>query len=211
MNNFKLNKIAVMGLMIASAIISTLADTPALAGKGRGPVLTVVTAALSADEARELTYMREEEKLARDVYLSLSEQWQAVIFSNIASSEQRHMDALEKKLEIYNLADPVVNESTIGEFTNPDLKALYATLLESGSITLIDGLRVGATIEEIDINDIQSAIELTSHIDVITVYQNLQEGSKNHLRAYVKSLEVLGVTYTPQHISQELFDAIMEL
>lgn len=97
------------------------------------------------------------------------------------------------------------------EFTNPDLKALYTTLLESGSITLIDGLRVGATIEEIDIIDIQNAIELTSHIDVITVYQNLQEGSKNHLRAYVKSLEVLGVTYTPQHISQELFDAIMEL
>jgi len=210
MNSFKLNKIAVLGLIIASAMLSTLADTPALAGKGRGTYLAI-TAALSTDEARELTYMREEEKLARDVYLSLYKQWNAVIFNNIASSEQRHMDALEKKIVLYNLTDPVVDESIIGEFTNPDLKALYTTLIESGSISLIDGLKVGANIEEIDILDIQNAIAVTTHIDVVTVYQNLQEGSKNHLRAYVKSLALLGVVYTPQYISQELYDAIMEL
>ena len=72
-------------------------------------------------------------------------------------------------------------------------------------------LYVGATIEEIDMVDIQHAIDITNHIDVVVAYQNLLEGSKNHLRAYVNSLASQGFNYEPQYIDQELFDAIMGL
>lgn len=34
-------------------------------------------------------------------------------------------------------------------------------------------------------------------------------GSRNHLRAFMKVLTQLGGTYTPQYISQEAFDAIV--
>jgi len=50
--------------------------------------------ALSAGDAENLAFMREEEKLARDVYLYLFEFWGQLIFENIAAGEQQHMDAV---------------------------------------------------------------------------------------------------------------------
>ena len=44
----------------------------------------IETVPLSAAEDAEVLYLREEEKLARDVYLTLAESWQLPIFSNIA-------------------------------------------------------------------------------------------------------------------------------
>ena len=168
-----------------------------------------VTESLSADEADMLTFMREEEKLARDVYIAMYQKWGAITFSNISKSEQTHMDTLKKKLDKYQLPDPV--QPALGVFTNPDLQTKYDQLIATGSQSLIDGLTVGATIEEIDMVDIQHAIDVTTHLDVVNAYQNLLEGSKNHLRAYVSSLAAQGVTYVPQFISQELYNAIIGL
>ena len=59
--------------------------------------------------------------------------------------------------------------------------------------------------------DIQHALDVTTHIDLRTAYQNLLEGSKNHLWSFVRALAAQGVTYAPQFISQELYNAIMGL
>jgi len=45
----------------------------------------------NADEVKWLRFMREEEKLARDVYLKLFDTWKLTVFSRIARSEQRHL------------------------------------------------------------------------------------------------------------------------
>ena len=58
---------------------------------------------LSDAEAATLTFMREEEKLARDVYLALYDLWSNPVFSMIASSEQKHMDAIKRQLDAYGL------------------------------------------------------------------------------------------------------------
>ena len=55
----------------------------------------VQAASLSDEEVYWLMYMREEEKLARDVYATLYEKWGTRIFNNIRVSEQRHMDAVK--------------------------------------------------------------------------------------------------------------------
>lgn len=162
---------------------------------------------LSGEEAEILTYMREEEKLARDVYLLMYELWDAVIFSQIAESEQKHMDSMLKKLDKYGLPDPA---QTVGDFTNDALQSKYDELTGIGDDSYVAGLDVGATIEEIDMIDIQYAIDVTTHVDVVNAYEKLLEGSKNHLRAYVGSLATQGVAYVPKYISQELFDAIMD-
>lgn len=196
---------AVLALLMTATISATLADNPAWAGNGKGTGFVV----LAEPEAGMLTFMREEEKLARDVYLDMQALWGAVVFSNIATSEQQHMDTMKKMLDKYGLPDPAL--PTIGLFTNPDLQAKHDELVASGSLSYIDGLYAGATIEEIDMIDIQHAIDITSHLDLVTAYQNLLEGSKSHLRAFVGALRAQGVDYTPQFISQELFDAIMGL
>ncbi len=177
------------------------------AGVTTPPAVTV--APIGGEEAATLTWMREEEKLARDVYRTLYASTRAVVFKNIAASEQTHMDAILKKLKLFNLPDPVVNAT--GSFSEPELQTLYAALVDQGLVSYQDALTVGATIEDLDIRDLISAIEATDNLALKTTYQNLLEGSKNHLRAFAGRLKQLGATYQPQYIDQELYDAILGL
>ena len=162
----------------------------------------------SAAEISGLMFLREEEKVARDVYLAMSDLYNARVFSNISNSEQTHMNAILGLLEKYGLDDPV-GSNPEGVFSNQDLQNLYDNLVEIGESSLIDALRVGAAIEEIDIIDLDEEIALTTHADITTVYGNLRAGSCNHLRAFVRNLANQGVTYEPQYLTREEFDAIM--
>ena len=134
------------------------------------------------------TDLSEEEKLARDVYLTLYEQWGIRIFQNIAGAEETHMSAVADLLERYGLPDPAA-DTAVGVFTNPELQALYDQLIEDGSQSLADALRVGALVEEVDIIDLETYIAQTDNEDVLLVYQNLLKGSYNHLRAFTSTLE----------------------
>lgn len=163
---------------------------------------------LSPVEAQGLLYMREEEKLARDVYLVLYEQWGMQVFSNIADSESTHMAAVKTLLDRYGLADPVESKAA-GEFANEELQALYDQLVEQGSQSLVEALKVGAAIEGIDILDLDEYVAQTDKADIQQVYDNLLRGSRNHLRAFVSSLERQGVEYEPVYLSREAFDEIL--
>ncbi|WP_456427308.1 DUF2202 domain-containing protein [Rhodocaloribacter sp.] len=164
---------------------------------------------LSEAEIAGILYMREEEKLARDVYLVLFDQWGLTVFDNISSSEQTHMDAVYALIERYDLEDPVTDGS-VGAFTNATLKELYDTLVEQGAASVVEALRVGAAIEEIDILDLMRELEENvDNADVTLVYENLMKGSRNHLRAFVRNLSAQGVGYEPQYLSEEDYLAII--
>jgi hypothetical protein len=163
---------------------------------------------LSSDESAALLYMREEEKLAHDVYVTLDTQWSLPIFQNISQSEQIHTDAIKTLLDHYGLTDPASSE--IGVFTNPDLQALYSNLVTRGSQSLAEALKVGAAIEEIDILDLQTHLAETDNADIQQVYNNLMNGSYNHLRAFVSTLNTqTGETYQPQYLSTEAYETII--
>ena len=142
---------------------------------------------LTEDEQTWLTFMREEEKVARDAYLTFNELWDFRSFLNIAKSEQTHMRAIKTLLTRYGVADPVADD-TIGVFDNPELQALYDTLIIQGSLSLTNALEVGVLIEDADIADLTEAIAATTHRDMLTVYKNLLRGSNSHLKAFTKSL-----------------------
>jgi hypothetical protein len=163
---------------------------------------------LSDDEVADLLYMREEEKLARDVYLTLYDKWGQQIFSNIAGSEQTHTDSVRYLIERYNLEDPVKDE-TVGVFTNQDLQKLYDDLVADGSESLEDALFVGATIEDLDIFDLQDAMLTTDNLDIREVYENLMRGSRNHMRAFSRQLVKNGDPYIAQYLTKEEVDAII--
>ena len=170
--------------------------------------LTTYYAPLSEDEINGLLYMVEEEKLARDVYLTLYNETGLVVFSNIAQSEQTHMDMVLSLIEKYNLTAPdTLNQ--VGVFQNEELQALYDQLVQMGSQSTEDALKVGALIEETDIKDLEDWIAKTDNEDIKTVYSNLMKGSENHLRAFVGQLERLGVNYTAQVLPQEQVDEIL--
>lgn len=166
-------------------------------------------AELTEAEAADLLYMREEEKLARDVYLALYEQWGLAILQNIANSEQTHTEAVRTLIDRYGLADPAA-DSPAGAFANETLQALYAQLTAEGRQSLAAALRVGATIEDLDITDLQAAVGQTGKADIVLVYENLMKGSRNHLRAFVSTLQrQTGETYEPQYLDQAAYDDII--
>ena len=177
-------------------------------GNGTGTnVLTIPASELSSEEVAGLQFMREEEKLARDVYNTLYTKWNLPTFQNIASSEQMHMDQIGLLLSRYNLTDPA---KTAGVFTNTDLQALYTKLAAQGSQSIGDAVKVGGAIEEIDIRDLQSRLAKTDNADIQQVYNTLLNGSYNHLKAFTRSLSnQTGETYAPQYLSTDAYQAII--
>jgi hypothetical protein len=165
---------------------------------------------VTENETEGLLFMREEEKLARDVYLTLYEQWNINIFQNIAASEQTHTDAIKTLLDQYGLDDPMATDER-GIFTNPDLQALYDQLVALGSQSLEEALKVGAAVEEIDILDLEKYLAQTDNADIHLVYENLLKGSRNHLRSFVSNIQrQTGTTYQPQYLPEDVYQTIID-
>ena len=156
-------------------------------------------------EKEGILLMREEEKLARDVYLALYDQWNLKIFYNIAQSEKTHMEAIKLLLDRYGIEDPV-GEDIIGTFENERLQTLYDELVAKGSQSLEQALSASATVEELDIYDLKELLGKTDNDDIKIVYQNLLKGSRNHLRSFNKQLEGRGIAYSAQYLSQKEYD-----
>lgn len=156
--------------------------------------------AAEAAVAEDLVFLREEEKLARDVYITMFEAWGLPIFDDISQSEQRHMDAVLVQLERFGLPDPVIDDA-VGAFQNPELGKLYVELVDRGLESQVQALTVGATIEDLDIRDIDDMEGRTEDAAVLDTYGRLKCGSGNHMRAFHGWLADEGVTYEPQFIS----------
>lgn len=195
-------------LSTTHSFASSFDDSSMAVGYSINPKNNVEIISLSADEVNSLNLMREEEKLARDVYTFLYTKWSLQIFANIGESEQRHMDAMLQLLTKYNLPDPVGSNSA-GKFSNTRLQELYNQLTVQGSTSLADALKVGATIEDLDIFDLETALTEINSQDICTVYENLNRASRNHLGAFYSNLVSRGGTYAPQYISQTEFDSIV--
>ncbi|MEP0368672.1 MAG: DUF2202 domain-containing protein [Cyclobacteriaceae bacterium] len=160
-------------------------------------------------EEAALTFMIEEEKIARDVYNYLHNRWNHKSFQNIASSEQKHMDAVLALIEKYELTNPVSTDQA-GVFQNEDLQDLYNEMIEMGSVSLEEALKVGGLIEEVDIVDLQKQLnEGVDNEDIILVFNNLMKGSRNHLRSYVDNLSSIGVIYNPSYLSTDEYESII--
>lgn len=116
--NLKLTAILITGMLVMGLSSNTVAQSTA--------------GVLSDDEAATLAWMREEEKLARDTYITLYERWETRVFNNISRAEQAHMDAMLVMLNTYGIDDPISND-TVGTFNDPVLADLYGKLVADGS------------------------------------------------------------------------------
>jgi len=186
------------------------AAAPVAAGGATTPAVTAAADAggLAAAEIESLFWMREEEKLARDVYLEMFALWGLPVFENIAASEARHLEAVLGLIEAYGLTDPVADDS-LGAFSDPALTALYTELVERGSQSPAEALTVGALIEDLDIKDLEERLAATERADIERVYENLLAGSINHLRAFTSRLEAEGVEYEAVYHSEAELAALL--
>jgi hypothetical protein len=170
------------GILVLVMVVGVILPTVSYVSAGR-----CVPGELSEVERESLIYMREEEKLARDVYTYLYSLYPLRIFSNIASSEQKHMDAIKVLLDRYNVPDPAEGKGP-GIFENQDLQDLYNEFVTVENPTLVDALQMGVQIEETDINDLQTDLEIVVNKDIKRVYTNLLRASGKHLKAFTTVL-----------------------
>jgi hypothetical protein len=209
---------------IIAALVSATVGSAALAGNGgshptpggsvsnpQNPqtcaAASNISTPLSAALTSSLRFMREEEKLARDVYLYLNTRWNSRIFANIAAAEQTHTDQILCFLQAYNLPDSA--SATVGVFNDASLQQLYNLLTAEGSKSLLDAFQVGALIEEVDIRDLRSAIAASSDRATNQTYLNLMIGSYSHLKAFVGQIESLGIRYSAQILDASDVSAIL--
>ncbi|MBT8297400.1 MAG: DUF2202 domain-containing protein [Maribacter sp.] len=167
----------------------------------------VETLELSIEDRNALLFMLEEEKLARDTYEYLDQLWGINQFSNIKLSEQSHMDAVIGLLDQYNIAYNILAD---GLFENVEIQGLYDQFVEKGQIDPLNALEVGATIEDLDIVDLGEYIEATSNASIISVFESLQCGSRNHLRSFVQAIENSNEIYEPQFLSKDEYNEIID-
>lgn len=193
----KLQTIPLASLVTIGTALALLLviSTPSLAqagpkGYGPGPGLIAPVTPATPEEVKWLTFMREEEKLARDVYQELGERYNLNIFRNISRSEDQHATAVANLLTRYGIKDPA-QDNPAGVYSDASLNALYSELMAKGSVSLKDALEVGVLIEKTDIADLESAMKETAKLDIKRVYTNLLNGSFNHLEAFETSVEVL--------------------
>jgi hypothetical protein len=164
--------------------------------------------AINIEERNGLVLMREEEKMAHDVYSFLYDKWNIMIFNNIASSEQTHTDAVLKLLDKYDIDDPASGKN-IGVFNDTSLQRMYNQLLINGNYSLLSALTVGATIEDLDIYDLEKLILKVDNQDIVFVYNNLLKASRNHMRAFYSQIVNNGGTYRAKYISQQQLEDIV--
>lgn len=151
--------------------------------------------ALTADEAAGLTYMREEEELARDLYMGIFNNKGLIVFDNISTkSETKHALKMLDGLNAFGLPDSSTGQPDT--YNNTELQALYDQLILGATGATSDNLaayKIGALVEEVDILDINGhkALVQSEHTGIIAAYDNLLCGSRNHLRAFAEQISII--------------------
>jgi hypothetical protein len=198
MKNFKIFKTALLAIIVPFIISCSNDDN-------NNPE-AINSIELVQTDTDALLFMLEEEKLARDTYEFLDGQWGINQFANIKKSEQSHMNAIINLLELSNTPYTIL---PYGEFEDEALQNYYNQFVESGQISLSNALQIGATIEDLDIVDLEEYIDNTTDTSLISVFESLKCGSGNHLRSFVSTIESIGDTYTAQFLTEEEYNQII--
>lgn len=145
------------------------------------------TAATTASTNRLLQSMAVEEKLAHDVYVTLSQGGTSIRqMSNISRSETRHQSLLRDLMAARGVSDPTAGDA-VGHFDDPATQALYDRLVSQGRQFAAAAAQVGITIEKLDIADLKQGLETKPPTDVTAVLNTLLQGSYRHLAAFTSA------------------------
>ena len=209
-------KLLITSLILISGMVSlVVASDPIKDHKGKDITACEVIDNLPSEELNKaersaLLLMIEEEKLARDVYITLGEKYDVNVFKHISDAENRHLEAIACLFGKYNLENPVEGKA-LGEFSNRKFRELYESLVIRGKTDLTEALKVGATIEDLDIYDLNELLDNSNidNQDLKSVFKELVRGSRNHMRAFTKNLDKQNASYEVQHISKDDYKAII--
>ncbi len=147
--------------------------------------------ALTSKEKEALTYMYQEEKLAKDIYYEISKMYPSLrTFPRIYRAEIIHEKSVVNVLRHYHIPLPV-RSNVIGKFKNPELQKLYDELMQKAKKSKVDALEVGIMVEVTDVEDLDKYLRYATSPDVIALFKFLRAGSYNHYNAFNRALIAL--------------------
>lgn len=207
-----------MVLVIGCGSSSSSGETTALSSTGVPlgvqAAIDAPASVLSEELANTLSYMGNEERLAYDVYNYLYNKFGTQQFTNIATqSEYQHITSVQGLIQKYKLDDSIdftnvdmpslgyiytpIEEMQAGRYDISIIQNLYDDLTAQGSNSEIDALKVGCTVEVVDVTDLNRDIaiaESENATDIVTVFNFLRDGSYNHYWSFDAGLKIIGVT-----------------
>jgi len=150
---------------------------------------------LNSSVKDSLAFMYEEERLAKEVYLSVYQKQPVQQLYRIATnSETRHISAVESLARKYGVP---ITAQRVGHYKNRHIQELFNTLYKKGIRSTKDALEVGCMVEVTDINDLNKYIyqaQKAGASDVVQTYEFLRRGSYNHYWAFDRGLKSIGVS-----------------
>jgi hypothetical protein len=164
------------------------------------------TAELTADEIEFLYAVREDEKVARDLYAAFFEKYKLKAFENLSKAEINHIRAVELLMDYYEIEYPEAGD--YGKFTDPARQQLYDSLLLKGE-TALEAFKVMAQLEEDNIVSYLKVLEDIDNDNIGIVIENLERASENHFKATIRQITALGGEYTARYMTQEQYSAII--
>lgn len=169
-----------MAVLLGAGLVGT-----ALAGPAVAEITTAPVAAVAPDQtlSTDLTFSRDEERMARDLYTLFGQTYDAPVFDRIAASEQQHFDAIGTLVARYGVADPAAGQPA-GTYATAEVQALYDQWKSQGLESQDAALAVGVALEQADIADLQDMIARTAQPDVHQVLTHLLAASQRHLAAF---------------------------
>ena len=143
------------------------------------------TASILTEEQKDmLFFIYQQEKVARDVYDTLSNiHKDESTFALMKYAEQRHISCAKELCDIYGVETSEINEDSVGKFVSPVLQTLYDECTKKGMESLLDALEVGEFLETTDIADLEQA-SVGMPNDVVDVYNKLKQRNISHLGAF---------------------------
>ena len=182
------------------------AANPDCSRRAECPLNLVTPATPTTLSANDLVFAIEEERVAHDIYVAASAKWNLRVFANIAAAEIRHEAALTQLAATAGVQPPAAQP---GVYATADLQALHDQLSSLVNESVTGALRAGALIEETNIVDLRRMAARATDDASRAVLANLERASANHLAAFVRNLAGLGVTYTPQVLKADEYQAML--
>ena len=165
-----------------------------------------ITTDLVQEMKDSLTYMKDEERLASDLYLNLYNYYKNYSdleikqLNNIATNTENDQISIIKSLvKRYDLnsSEPQDVNISRGVYENQVIQDLYDKFYAIGQNSQEEALKVGCMVEVTDINDLDKYISLAKEsnaTDIETAFKALRDGSYHNYWTFDQTLKNLGVT-----------------
>lgn len=162
----------------------------------------------SENEKLGLVLTMEELKLSQDVNEFLRNKWGLDVFVSNQQNAFWDLQKMKRFLKNQDRNNPLEFLSE-GKFNFPEHQEIYNTYVLRGNASINGGLYVAISLQEANCLKLLDRVDQTTNPDLLDNYRDLLLSYGNSLREMHKGMAELGLIYTPQFMSDQTYETII--